>query len=67
MVKQKKALINPYGEVYTATDVAAILKVHHVTILRDIRKGQLNAVKFGRDYRITKDDLDTYIATKKAS
>jgi excisionase family DNA binding protein len=45
----------------TAREVAEILKLNILTVYDYIRTGQLPAVKFGRTYRITEDDLEMFI------
>ncbi len=45
----------------TAEQVANILQVHHLTVLKLIKQGKLKAVKVGRIYRITEAALDNFI------
>ena len=42
---------------YTIYESAEILKVHHNTIRRAIKKGRLRATKFGSEWRIRKEDI----------
>lgn len=45
-------------EFYTINEVADILKVHHNTIRRAIKRGQIKAVFFGNKWLINKDQLN---------
>jgi excisionase family DNA binding protein len=42
-------------------DVAQILKMDEETVRKWIRRKQLKAYKFGRDYRIRRDDFDRFV------
>ena len=57
--KQLKELadINLNDEFYTIDEVAKILKVEHRTIRRAIKRGDIKAMKVGRQYRIRKSDF----------
>lgn len=46
---------------YTSKEVAAILKVHQYTVLKWIREGRLNAISFGRSYRILESELSAFL------
>ncbi len=43
--------------IYTAAEAARILKLSPVTIERQIRRGELKAVKLGKEYRLLGRDL----------
>jgi excisionase family DNA binding protein len=45
----------------TAEQVADLLQVHHLTVLKLIKKGKLKAVKLGRVYRIQPSAVDDFI------
>ena len=45
----------------TVTEVAEQLQVHHHTVRRHIKAGKLRAVHVGRNVRILKADLETYL------
>ncbi len=45
----------------TVKEVATILKLNTLTVYAYIRKRQLPAVKFGRNYRIESKDLAKFI------
>jgi excisionase family DNA binding protein len=45
----------------TAAEVADQLRVSTMTIYRLIRRGELPAVRVGRNYRVRASDLETYL------
>ena len=45
----------------TAGEVADQLRVSTMTIYRLIRRGELPAVRVGRNYRVRASDLDRYL------
>lgn len=49
----------------TPEDVAKQLKLNILTIYRYIRKGELAAIKLGRKYRISEEDLAVFINKKR--
>ncbi len=46
---------------YTAEQVADLLQVHHLTVLKLIKAKRLKAVKLGRVYRIKESALNEFI------
>ena len=46
---------------YTLRQVAEILNVNSFTIRREIKRGNLRAMKVGKDYRIDALDLEAYV------
>ena len=46
---------------YTLTEVADILRVTRRTLYNYIKSGQLKAVKMGREWRITHENLKGFI------
>lgn len=48
-------------------DVADMLGVNYQLIYRLVRSGELPAIKLGRIYRVTDEDLDAYLESKKTS
>lgn len=48
----------------TAAEVAEQLRVSTMTIYRLIRRGELPAVRVGRNYRVRASDLDSYLASQ---
>lgn len=49
---------------YTVEQVASLLQVHWQTVLNYIKRGDLEGIRIGRGYRISKDALDTFVANK---
>lgn len=52
----------PEEQYFTTAEVAKILKLNPFTVLVYIRTGKLRASKVGKSYRITKSDIDAFIA-----
>ena len=50
---------------YTIEEVAKLLKVVYLTVYRWIQSGKLTAYKAGKQYRIKKEDLDTFMTRGK--
>lgn len=50
---------------YTVEQVAELLQVHWQTVLNYIKNGKLKALRLGKGYRITKEDLDKFIKSNK--
>ena len=48
-------------EYYSIEEVAKILKVAYLTVYRWIQAKKLIAYKAGKQYRIKKEDLDTFL------
>lgn len=46
---------------YTIQEVADILKVAYLTVYRWIKSGKLMALKAGKQYRISKSNLDLFL------
>ena len=49
----------------TPEQVAALLQVHVLTVYSYIRRGKLDAVRLGRSYRITPEDLALFIESNR--
>ncbi len=45
----------------TVAEVAAVMRVSRMTVYRLIRRGQLKAIRVGRNYRVREEDLTTYL------
>jgi excisionase family DNA binding protein len=45
----------------TVAEVASVMRVSRMTVYRLIRRGQLKAIRVGRNYRVRTDDLDEYL------
>lgn len=48
-------------KIYTTEQVAQLLQIHHLTVLKYIREGKLGGVKLGRIYRIRESDLQKFL------
>ncbi|NNE74173.1 MAG: helix-turn-helix domain-containing protein [Acidimicrobiales bacterium] len=48
----------------TVAEVANLMRVSTMTVYRLIKAGDLAAVRVGKSYRITEDDVDAYIASR---
>ena len=49
----------------TPAEVAKVLQLHLLTIYKYIRNKKLLAIKFCRNYRIRREDLDNFIKSNK--
>lgn len=49
---------------YSINEVSKILKVAYLTVYRWVRVGKLNALRAGKQYRISKTDLDGFLKNK---
>jgi excisionase family DNA binding protein len=59
---ERGVLRMPEEEMYTAEEVAKIMKVHISTVRKWVRTKALKTVKIGvRGYRIRRSDLDRFI------
>lgn len=55
-------------EYYTTEQVAKMLGIKNViTVRRWIMKGWLTAIKIGKEYRITKTDLDKFLEDRETN
>lgn len=52
-------------EYYTIQEVADKLKVAYLTVYRWVQSGKLKAVKAGKQHRIKKLDLESFMNTGK--
>jgi excisionase family DNA binding protein len=50
------------GKFLTVAEVAATIRVSKMSVYRLIHGGQLEAVQFGRSFRVTEKALDAYLA-----
>lgn len=55
------ARTDPISRLLTVAEVANVIRVSRMTVYRLIRRGQLKAIRVGRNYRVRSDDLDTYL------
>jgi excisionase family DNA binding protein len=49
---------------YTVEQVSSLLQVHWQSVLNYIKRGDLEAIRIGRGYRISQQALNTFIANK---
>jgi excisionase family DNA binding protein len=48
----------------TPAEVADLLRVSSMTVYRLIKSGELRAARIGKSYRISEDDVDTYLQAR---
>ncbi len=48
----------------TVAEVASLLRISTMTVYRLIKAGDLPALRIGRSYRVTEDDVDRYLSAK---
>jgi excisionase family DNA binding protein len=48
----------------TVSEVAQLMRVSTMTVYRLIKAGELASVRVGKSYRISEDDVDSYIAKR---
>src|SRR5580765_3668859 len=53
-------MLTAQTHLYTADEVAELLNLHVKTIRRYVREGRLKARRIGKEYRITRADLDEF-------
>ena len=53
------------NDILTPAQVAGLLKVHVATVYSYIRRGSLEAVVLGRNYRIMAKDLESFIESHR--
>jgi excisionase family DNA binding protein len=52
------------NKLLTPEDVAEVLQLHHLTILKFIKKKTLKSIKLGRIYRIREEDLNEFLESQ---
>ncbi len=55
------ARTDPISRLLTVAEVAGVIRVSRMTVYRLIRRGQLKAIRVGRNYRVRSDDLNDYL------
>jgi excisionase family DNA binding protein len=53
------------NEFLTPEEVAEILRINVMTVYGYIQQANLNAIRLGRNYRISRKDLISFIKSKK--
>jgi excisionase family DNA binding protein len=48
----------------TVAEVALVMRVSRMTVYRLIRRGQLKAIRVGRNYRVRENDLNSYLESQ---
>ena len=56
-LKERANEISLEDEFYTIEELSKLLKVEHKTIRRAIKRGEIKAMKFGRQWRIRRSDI----------
>jgi excisionase family DNA binding protein len=51
----------PGGKFLTVAEVATIVRLSKMSVYRLIHSGQLEAVQFGRSFRVSEKALNTYL------
>jgi excisionase family DNA binding protein len=51
----------------TVAEIASVMRVSRMTVYRLIRRGQLKAIRVGRNYRVREDDLNLYLEAQAVS
>lgn len=52
-------------KLYTLTEIEPILGVSHRTLLTYVKEGRLEAVKIGGKWKVSKDQLESFINGKQ--
>ena len=52
-------------QLYTPQEVADFLKVDVRTVYRWLREGEMNAIRFQREYRIAESDLRDFLERRR--
>ena len=55
------------AQLFTCKEVAERYRVKVITVWDWIRSGKLSAVKIGRDYRVSEDDLQQFETPRKTT
>ena len=56
-LKERANEISLEDEFYTIEELSKLLKVEHKTIRRAIKRGEIKAMKLGRQWRIRRSDI----------
>lgn len=51
----------------TVAEVASLMRVSRMTVYRLIKRGDLVAVRVGRNYRVRAEDLEVYLQAQDVS
>ena len=58
------AASSPRPRLLTPNEVAEQLRVSTMTVYRLIKAGDLRAARIGKSFRISEDDVDTYLQSR---
>ena len=58
------AASSPRPRLLTPTEVADQLRVSTMTVYRLIKAGDLRAARIGKSFRISEDDVDSYLQSR---
>jgi len=64
-VRWQDMTINDREALLTPEQVAGVLQVHVLTVYSYIRRGNLDAIRLGRTYRIVPEDLEHFIESNR--
>lgn len=64
MENEEYPLVGEQRELLTIREVAAVYRVHEMTVRRHIASGKLPAVRVGRGLRVRRDEMENYIETQ---
>ncbi len=56
-----------YTKIYTTDQAAEVLQINSQTLRKWIREGKLPASKLGSDYRITGEDIKSFLDATKVN
>ena len=54
-------------EYFTPHEIAKNLKLNVLTVYKYIKRGNLSAVRFGRYYRVSQEDLERFLTASRVS
>ena len=52
------------SELLTVGEVAEVMRVSNMTVYRLIKAGQLGAIRVGKNYRIRRKDVESYLSDR---
>lgn len=52
------------NQYHTVEQVASLLQIHWQSVLNYIKRGDLEAIKIGRGYRISQEALETFLSER---
>lgn len=58
-------IMHSNDELLMPAEVAETLRINVLTVYSYIRRSDLNAIRLGRSYRITREDLARFLESKK--